>query len=643
MSPSLSSSNVEKWRKPLLFGLWAALGTTLFALLGELWLALTVAPPPPPPVMVTPRQAVVLALDTSGSMTGPPFEELKSAALTYIARQDLSRTRIGIVSFNNDSRVESPLTSDATSLRAAVESLEVGGVTRMDLGLSAALSVSPPVPTVPQTPTSEPAEQRSILLFTDGYPQDVDWALDVVTPTRDAALAIRQGGCRLVAIGTSGADGGFLADLTGDPKLVFAAGDGRYADAFKQAETAINAAQGNTLIQSQKQENFDASRELWRTAVWTGLLGIGLSGALLLSQSRYSRGSFGARDALGVGGGLVAGLVAGTVGQFIFMQAGGAPTTIALGRLLGWALAGALVGAGTAPFIPNLSPPRASLAGLLGGLIGALGFMFAALISGDASGRLIGAAIIGFAIGLMVVLAEVAFRKAWLRVSYGPGDSFNVTLGGQPVAVGNDSAQCRILAREVAPVEATYAFETGRAFLEEHSGARHELQPGDTRRYGNVEVTFCTDNMVAKAPVAVPPPPAPPVAPATPPAPAVPDLAPPPIPSTPPPVPVVAAPVRTSIVEGWYLQGPSRIALPNRGTVTVGTEADNTIVISGVEVAAHHAKLTVGAKMLTVRDLGSTGGTFINGKRLEPHVPSLLKVGDRLTMGRLNFILGRID
>jgi Ca-activated chloride channel family protein len=639
MVPSLSSPNVEKWRKPLLFGIWAAVGTTLFALLGELWLALTVASPPPPPAPVAPRQAVVLVLDTSGSMRGRPFGELKSAALAYIARQDFSRTRIGIVSFDNDSRVQSPLTNNPELLRSAIESLDVGGVTRMDLGLGSALSISPPAATVAQTPTSESTEQRSILLFTDGYPQDVDWSLDVVTPTRNAALAIRQSGCRLVAIGTSGADAGFLTELTGDPALVFAAGDGRYGEAFKQAETAINTPQGNTLIESQEQENFDASRELWRTAVWTGLLGMGLSGALLLSQSRYSRGSFGARDALGVGGGLVAGLVAGTVGQFIFMQAGGAPGMTALGRLLGWALAGALVGAGSAPFIPNLSPLRASLAGLFGGLVGALGFMFAALVSGDASGRLIGAAIIGFAIGLMVVLAEIAFRKAWLRVSYGPGDSFNVTLGGQPIAVGNDSAQCRILAREVAPVEATYAFETGRAFLEEHSGACQELQPGDTRRYGNVEVTFCTDSS------ALPAPPAAPVV-APPAAPTIPAVLTVPSPSqapSVPPVPAVAAPVRPPKIEGWYLQGPTRISLPDNGTVTIGTEGDNDVVVSGSDVAAYHVKLTVGAKLFTVRDLGSAGGTFINGKRLETNVPSLLKNGERLTLGRLNFILGRIE
>ena len=40
-------------------------------------------------------------------------------------------------------------------------------------------------------------------------------------------------------------------------------------------------------------------------------------------------------------------------------------------------------------------------------------------------GRMAGAAILGFAIGLMVALVEVAFRRAWLEVQFSGGETIS--------------------------------------------------------------------------------------------------------------------------------------------------------------------------------------------------------------------------
>ncbi|MGL5061504.1 MAG: VWA domain-containing protein, partial [Microcoleus sp.] len=70
--------------KPLLFGLLAAVGCLIGAILGEVWLAATQPPPPPPP----PSNAVSLLIDTSSSMSGAKLQEVKSAAMQFIQRRN---------------------------------------------------------------------------------------------------------------------------------------------------------------------------------------------------------------------------------------------------------------------------------------------------------------------------------------------------------------------------------------------------------------------------------------------------------------------------------------------------------------------------------------------------------------------------
>jgi pSer/pThr/pTyr-binding forkhead associated (FHA) protein len=52
-------------------------------------------------------------------------------------------------------------------------------------------------------------------------------------------------------------------------------------------------------------------------------------------------------------------------------------------------------------------------------------------------------------------------------------------------------------------------------------------------------------------------------------------------------------------------------------------------------VSRGHAKLHIDEENLYVTDLGSTNGTFLAGKRLEPDEPTLLRKGDELLLGRL--------
>lgn len=603
-------SSTPAWRKPLKFGLLAALGCVLAAGLGEAWLAATKPPPPPPPPPAPPRpqQVVALVLDTSWSMAGLPFlggdalSQMQQAATDYINRQDLQYMQVAVVNFDTDSHLVAGLSRNKSQLTQAVDTLSTNGLTRMDLGLLQAYSEVQRAP-----------GQRNILLFTDGLPEG-DYGFDATTATLQAADQIRKSGIRLLAIAASGADRDFLARLTGDPNLVFSASQGNFGEAFKQAEQIITPPPKTAqLVESAPTQNTDFKRSLLRVAVWTAILGLGLTLPLLLAQKRLMRRRPGLDDAVGVTGGVLIGLLAGIFAQGLFAVAGG------LGegsRVIAWAVWGGLLGAGLAAFVPNLRIGRAAPAGALGGVLGAIGFIAAANGFGDVAGRVVGAAILGFCIGAMIILAEVAFRRAWLRVSYGPGDTYDLNLGVRPLGVGSDSEKARVLAQGTAPVAAFYALtETGKVYIEEPgSGHRFDVPMGDERTYGNVTITVCGElSEVSGPPLAVPPVAASPVA--------------------PPAMPV-------PVVRGWQLWHPTApLQIGSDGLWTVGRAESNHLVINDPAVSSQHARLEARSGLLTLTDIGSTNGSFVNGSPLSSHVPVTLNPHDRVRLGQTEYVV----
>jgi len=67
------------------------------------------------------------------------------------------------------------------------------------------------------------------------------------------------------------------------------------------------------------------------------------------------------------------------------------------------------------------------------------------------------------------------------------------------------------------------------------------------------------------------------------------------------------------------------------GTNLVGREGD--IFLSDGRVSRKHAEISLENNTLTVKDLGSTNGTFVNGEKLEPHLPRQLRHGDKVEFG----------
>jgi serine/threonine protein kinase len=70
-----------------------------------------------------------------------------------------------------------------------------------------------------------------------------------------------------------------------------------------------------------------------------------------------------------------------------------------------------------------------------------------------------------------------------------------------------------------------------------------------------------------------------------------------------------------------------------RGTVSVGRDAGNDIILPVKQVSRNHARLQCDQAGCVVTDLGSTNGTFVNGTPILPRKPQPLRPGDVLGIG----------
>jgi Ca-activated chloride channel family protein len=463
--------------KSLLFGLVAASGGLIGALLGEGLLLATRLPPI--------AHAVVLLIDNSWSMQGLPLAEVQSAALQFMRRHDRVRDRIAVVSFGSWATVATGLTGSLPQLEQAIQQMGAFGTTRMDLGLQVA-----------EAQLRHTPGPRHILLFTDGLP-------DSQPATLQAAQAARALGIRIVAVATDEADMTFLARVTGDSSRVFRAVTGQFEAAFQRAEAAIYSMVESSAPSGQ----YSLRYTLLRIGAWTALLAVGIGLALIRGQNAYlHRPLLTYHEGLrGVGGSLIAGCGAGALGELCFAGAASVPALQWGGRIVAWAILGALLGWGMATFVPNLHPRRALVGGGCGGVVGALGFLGVSEVFGDVTGRLMGAMILGCGIGLMVAWVEAAFREAWLEVRYGPREARRVSLGREPVSLGG-GRECTVYAPNAPPVALRYFLDEGRILCEDLvQGRTLEVVPGDCRAVGTLTVTVGVPRPAAVAAPAVGP------------------------------------------------------------------------------------------------------------------------------------------
>src|SRR3990170_6364462 len=78
--------------------------------------------------------------------------------------------------------------------------------------------------------------------------------------------------------------------------------------------------------------------------------------------------------------------------------------------------------------------------------------------------------------------------------------------------------------------------------------------------------------------------------------------------------------------------------LPPGAVKTIGRSTGAEFIVEAALVSRLHCQLTATVDALQVKDLGSTNGTFVNGKRVRA---AELRVGDRLSVGRLELVVSR--
>ncbi len=246
----------------------------------------------------------------------------------------------------------------------------------------------------------------------------------------------------------------------------------------------------------------DTLRLLFAIAFWTMIIATAISLLILAGQALYARQGLMtlSEAARGLAGGVIAGLVGGIVGQLFFQVTAGGVVFEILSRLVGWTLLGGLIGLGMAFFIPNLKWYRGIAGGVLGGFLGALAFVAVSRTGsavapqfGAILGRCIGAAILGFCIGLMIALAELVFRRWWLEISFSPREVRTVTLGSAAVTVGGNERQVSVFVPGAPAVALRFRVDDDRVVCEDAvAGRSAEMHPGDQRMLGKVRVTLCS-------------------------------------------------------------------------------------------------------------------------------------------------------
>jgi tight adherence protein B len=118
---------------------------------------------------------VVLALDTSGSMTGAPMDAAKAAAETFVSGLPVT-ARVALVSFNSKPTVVVPLTDDRGALLSAIRGLKARGDTALFDAMTTAADLF----------TDGDGARRQLVLLSDG-------ADDSSVADADGAIAALEG------------------------------------------------------------------------------------------------------------------------------------------------------------------------------------------------------------------------------------------------------------------------------------------------------------------------------------------------------------------------------------------------------------------------------------------------------------------
>jgi pSer/pThr/pTyr-binding forkhead associated (FHA) protein len=303
----------------------------------------------------------------------------------------------------------------------------------------------------------------------------------------------------------------------------------------------------------------------------------------------------------------------------------GSIITLVIARLFGWAIDGALVGAGVGLATMTMeNVPKGALGGLAGGAVGGIGFdLIGWIVGGGLASRFFGEAVTGLAIGLFIGLVQELTKAAWVTVEKGRLRGRQYRIEGARASIGraeenpvglfgDPGVQPRhaIIERHGANYAIKNLAVQDGTFVNGNRIESVDLHDGDRIAIGGYEMMFHVRGTSAparqQASLAVAP----------------------------------MSPVRSAgtRVDGPSLTDASGNPYPVRaGAVTrIGRALDNDIVVGHSSVSRNHAAIESSNGSFTVKDLNSQNGTFVGSQRVI--APTRLSDGDSVRFGDAQFI-----
>ncbi|NUP08748.1 MAG: FHA domain-containing protein [Polyangiaceae bacterium] len=93
------------------------------------------------------------------------------------------------------------------------------------------------------------------------------------------------------------------------------------------------------------------------------------------------------------------------------------------------------------------------------------------------------------------------------------------------------------------------------------------------------------------------------------------------------------------VVFVYVERGASSFSLPKQGTVLIGRGLEAEVFVASDDASRRHAQLQVEGLDVTLTDLGSRNGTFVNGERIQK--PRRVHPGDQILVGDAILMLER--
>lgn len=91
-------------------------------------------------------------------------------------------------------------------------------------------------------------------------------------------------------------------------------------------------------------------------------------------------------------------------------------------------------------------------------------------------------------------------------------------------------------------------------------------------------------------------------------------------------------------VDVYWPSGPIESYRLNKTAVAVGRSTGNDIVLDTTGISRYHIKFTFNEYQARLEDLDSANGTYVDGVRLSPHEPYVLRGGEEIQIGDIRLI-----